>query len=388
LVLGLAVTGTGAADAQTMRPWMPPSADSLQRWASEAKVRFQSNQGDSVGGSNFRAYDLVSMMGRRLIRSLGPSGLLQAPAIGMVLDSLGLDVDVTIDPRFPEFVLLMVRNPYQLTARALGFIYWYQDNDLRMQGAMFFGARRPAMRVWWTGYRDEPYSLGVIDHERETNGRIRMTLFRMDNRGLNWSIVQAPDQGPDLTGAGEAAWVDINADDRPELVAWIKGENDTLFDACLDCPGIIHEEIYGEFHAGFRLQDMRILPTPYSTFTLFVRLLAEGNRTAAARLLQDPTRLDEAIADGWGLRRQAKAWKLEYTEEQRWPSCLEFLHRGPNGDRRYVVHFELKEGRWIIRDWVTPHRATPIGRGIDSATVRAPKPPPGKTTGTTTKKTP
>jgi hypothetical protein len=201
-----------------------------------------------------------------------------------------------------------------------------------------------------------------------------VTLFRMNDRGLNWSIVQTPDQGPDLTGAGEAAWVDLNADDRPELVAWIKGENDTLFDACLDCPGIIHEEIYTEFHEGLRLHDMRILPTPYSTFTLFIRLLADGNRTAAARLLKDPARLEEAIADGWGLRRQAKAWKLEYTEEERWPSWLEFLHHGPNGDRRYVVHFELKGGRWIIRDWVTPHRSIPAGQGIDSVTVRRPTP--------------
>jgi len=41
-----------------------------------------------------------------------------------------------------------------------------------------------------------------------------------------------------------------------------------------------------------------------------------------------------------------------------------------------VVHFELKEGRWIIRDWVTPHRSMPVGRGIDSVTVRTPKPAP------------
>ena len=392
LVLAL-MLGAQAAPTQTIRPWVPPSADSLQRWASDAKVLFRENQGDSVGGPNFRAYELVGTMGRRLVRSLGRTGLRQSYAVGTILDSLGLDVDVAIDSGFPEFVLLMVRNPYRLTARALGFLYWYQGNDLRMQGAMFFGGMRPVMRVWWTAYPDQPYSLGVIDHERETGGRIRLTLFRMNAQGLAWNIVQTPDQGPDLEGVGEAAFVDINADDRPELVAWIKGENDTLFEACLDCPGIIHEEVYTESRPGFRLHDMRILPTPYSTFTVFIRLLADGNRTAAARLLKDPSRMDEAIAEGWGLRRQAKAWKLEYTEEERWPSWLEFLHHGPKGDTRYVVHFELKEGRWIIRDWVTPHRSAPTGRGIDSVTVRTPKPAapkaaPKGTTGSPARKTP
>ena len=386
LALGLAVMlasmlamihgGAGVARAQSIRPWLPPSADSLQRWASDAKVRFRENQGDSVGGSNFRAYDLVGTMGRRLVRSLGRSGLLQSHAVATTLDSLGLDVDVAVDPQFPEFVLLMVRNPYRPTAHGVGFLYWYQGDDLRMQGAMFYGALRPVLRVWWTGFPDQPYSLGVLDRERAIDGRIRLTLFRMDTRGLAWNILQTPDQGPDLAGVGSAAFVDINGDERPEVVAWIKGENDTLFDACLDCPGIIHEEVYSESRRGFYLQDMRILPTPYSTFTVFVRLLAEGNRAAAARLLKDPSMLDQAIADGWGLRRKAKAWKLEYTEEDRWPTWLAFLHHGPNGDKRYVVHFELREGRWIIRDWVTPRRVAPMGRGIDSVTVAKPKPPP------------
>jgi hypothetical protein len=186
---------------------------------------------------------------------------------------------------------------------------------------------------------------------------------------------------------GNAAWVDINADDRPELVAWIRGENDSLFETCLDCPGIIHEQVYTESRPGFFLSDVRILPTPYSTFTLFIRLLGDGNRAAAARLLKDPAKMDEVIAEGWGLRGRGKAWKLEYTEEERWPTWLEFLHRGPKGDKRYVVHFELKGGRWIIRDWVTPHRSAPVGRGIDSVTVRAPQPPASKTPSKTTSKT-
>lgn len=364
----------GAARAQAIRPWVPPSADSLQRWSSEAKVLFQANTGDSVGGANFRAYELVGLMGRRLVRSLGKSGLLQAHAAGTVIDSLGLDVDIRVDPTFPDFVLLMVRNPYRRTARAVGFFYWYRGDDLRMQGAMYYGGHRPALRVWWAGYREQPYSIGVIDHEISNTGRIRLTLFRLNAAGTALTIAQYPDQGPELEGGGEVAWTDINADSRPELVAWVRAENDTLFESCRSCPYIIHEHTYTEGAGGMRLHDLRILPTPYSTFSLFIRQLADGNRAAAARLLRDPARVDEAIAAGWGSRRKAKAWVLEYAEEERWPRWLAFMHHGPRGDQRYIVHFELKEGRWIIGDWLKPRPARMPGAPADSAARGAGKP--------------
>lgn len=365
-----------AAHAQALKPWVPPSADSLLRGASEAKVLFQSNTGDTVGGPNFRAYERVGTMGRRLLRSLGRTHLLQARAVGVALDSLGLDVDVQVDPKFPQFVLMVVRNPYRLTAYAVGFLYWYRGDDLRMQGAMLYGGHRPAMRVWWTGYRDQPYSLGVIDHDRSLQGPVRMTLFRMGPTAAYWDLLQYPVDGNDLGGAGEAAWVDVNSDDRPELVAWVRAQNDTLFDGCANCPFIIHEMTYTESSEGMRLHDMRVLPSPYATFTLFVRLLGEGNRAAAARLLRDPAKVGEAMAAGWGGRRRAKAWMLEYAEEERWPRWLAFLHHGPRGDQRYVVHFELKEGRWIISDWLKPRPPGPAAGGAAHADSAARKPKP------------
>jgi hypothetical protein len=375
-ILAVAMLFPGAGHAQNLKPWVPPSADSLLRWSTEAKVRFQENSGDTVGGTNLRAYEVVGSMGRQLVRSLGRGHLLQAPAIGPILDSLGLDVDVRVDPKFPQFVLLMVRNPYRLTAYAVGFLYWYRETDLRMQGAQFYGGHRPEMRVWWTGYQDQPYSLGVIDHDRDREGAVRMTLFRMVPSAAYWDLRQYPKAGIDLPGAGEAAWVDVNGDDRPELVAWMRAQNDTLFEACASCPFIIHELTYTESRPGLRLHDMRVLPSPYATFTLFVRLLGEGNRAAAARLLRSPSRVEEAITAGWGSRRRAKSWMLEYAEDDRWPRWLAMLHRGARGDQRYVVHFELKDGRWIISDWVKPHppeRAVRGGARPDSA-ASPPKP--------------
>src|SRR5262245_17699850 len=87
LALATSVTLAGSAGAQAVKPWIPPSADSLLVWASEAKIGFQSNQGDSAGVANFRAYERVGTMGRRLLRSLGEGHLIQANAIATVIDS-------------------------------------------------------------------------------------------------------------------------------------------------------------------------------------------------------------------------------------------------------------------------------------------------------------
>src|SRR6266702_743038 len=90
---------------------------SLAAWATEARGRFHANAGDSVGGANYRASELVGQMSRRLLRSLGPGGLLQAHGVKSQLDSLGLDADVVLDPTESAFALVMVRNPYRFSAQ-------------------------------------------------------------------------------------------------------------------------------------------------------------------------------------------------------------------------------------------------------------------------------
>ena len=41
-----------------------------------------------------------------------------------------------------------------------------------------------------------------------------------------------------------------------------------------------------------------------------------------------------------------------------WPRWLALEFKGPKGPIKYIVHFEFLEGRWLIRDWVTPHLPT------------------------------
>jgi hypothetical protein len=337
--------------AQTIKPWVPPDADSLLHWASEAKLRFRSNTGDSIGGDNFRAYDLVGRMGRRLLRSLGRENMNQAPALQAVLDSLGLDTHIQVDPGSPYFALLMVRNPHRRTAKAIGFLYWYREDDLRMQGAQFAGAS-PRMRVWWTGANEAPYSWGVVDQALGSDPTLRFTLFRLHPSGMYWNLVQFEDSGVRLGNAGSAAWVDVNGDQRFELTAWVPAEPDSLFDECPACPKRINELVFVERPEGLRLLDTRLLPTPYSTFTLFVRLLLDGHRDQAARLVKDPGLVTRAVAAGWGARRAWRTWLVEESEPgAAWPLWLFMRFKGPQGEKRYRVDFEMSRGRWLIRDW-------------------------------------
>ncbi|OGF04972.1 MAG: hypothetical protein A2W00_08280 [Candidatus Eisenbacteria bacterium RBG_16_71_46] len=358
LVLGSHPLLPPAASAQRIRPWVPPFADSLTRWAADARAGFATNTGDSVGGENYRAYELVGTMGRRLLRALGKQNTLQAHAIEPVLDSLGLDTEVALDPTLPRFVLLMVHNPARPSAQSVGFFYWFRGEDLRMEGAAFGGGDAPKVRVWWTGQRTYPYEWGVIDRRRDTRRTLGFTLLRLSEDGLYWNLTQYAGSGPDLGEMGDAEWADLNGDGRPELVAWSRAPVDSLFEVCSDCPRPILERTYAERREGFTLNDERLVPTPFASFVLFIRLLRERNPTAAARLLEDPSMVRRAMAEGWATGRGRGLWRVEYFEEgEAWPAWFAIRFRGGKGKPLYIVHFTQKEGRWVIRDWIVPVKA-------------------------------
>jgi hypothetical protein len=370
--LGFALVFPAIASAQVIKPWVPPAADSLVRVMAEARARFQTNQGDSVTGSNLEAYEMVGRMGRRLLRSLGRQGLIQAHAVEPMLDSLGMDTDVEVDPDMPHFVLLMVRNPHRRTAAAVGYLYWYKENDLRMQGAIFPGGRAPAMRVWWTGWQQAPYSWGVADRSLG-EAHLRFTLFRLAPHGNYWTLLQHEDSGIRLGSKGTVSWVDVDGDQRMELIAWVPADRDSIFEACEDCPGLVSELVFVERLDGFRLLDTRLLPTPFATFTQFVRLLLDGQRTQAARLLKDPTKLQSAIAAGWASSRGRRTWVVESAEPGvAWPQWLMLRFQGPQGPRRYRMDFEVQRGRWLIRDWTA--REAPPARSSGGGARRSETP--------------
>ena len=363
LLLWLAVLASLApavARSAPLRAWTPPQADSLLIWATQAETAFRSNQGDSVGGRNYAAYDLVGTTARRLLRSLGRAQVRQAQMVEAILDSLGLDTRIALDPTQPDFVLLMVRNPFRSTAHAVGYLYWYRNDDLRMQGVEFPGGLRPAARVWWTGDRSAPYEWGVIQYAGEP-AVPRLSLFQLDPTGAQWTLQQDDDTGALLGEPGQAMWADLNGDGRPEVVAWLRTPTDSLFRECSDCTHLMVERTLVEGRDGFEYFDQRLLPSPYASFVAFVRMLHDRNLAGARRLLDQPARLADAVALGFGQQKGPGTWSVEYGEPgEAWPRWIELRFDGPHGVKRYVVHFAMHDGHWLIHDWLEPR---PVASG-------------------------
>jgi hypothetical protein len=354
-----------------------PDADSVSTWAAQAKAAFQSNLGDSAGGENYPPYERIGFIGRRLLRSLGRKDLLQAHAVQPALDSLGLVTEVATDPASPTFALLMVRNPARVTADAVGFLYWYRGDDLRIQGVVFKGGHHPRMRVWQTGQAQYPFEWGILDETRD--GLQRFTMLRLSPRGTVWGIQQDEESFPLMGEPGEAVWVDLNRDGPPEFVSWTSAPTDSLFTECASCPKLLTERTFIEGGEGFEMQDQRLLPTPYATLVYFVRLLIDGKLAQAEKLVRDPAKVREAVAQGWNKRVVRKPWTVEYGEiDQAWPRRLALRFEGPNGVKRYGMVFAMREGHWIIDNWFVPRA---IERHYPSVTI-PPVPPARPPVGT------
>ena len=350
--LALAATPSPGSAQPRVKVWTPAHMDSISAWAIQAREAFRTNTGDSLGGDNFRAYLLVGRIAQNLLASLGRANMAQAAAAKTVIDSLGLSVELATDPVQPTFALLMVRNPFRETADVSGFVYWYVQNALHLQGVRFESGRNVVMRVWRTRYQDEPYSMGIIENARYGSKPLAFTLLRMSGNGLFWTAPQYPGYGPDIGGRGDATFADLNNDGVPEMVAWVRTPSDSIFEECRSCPGLLAEQTWGEREEGFELEETRLLPSAYANFVQFIRMLREGNQAGASRLLADPKKLPEAIANGWARGSGAGLWRVLYVEDETWPHWIvvEF-HRG-DVKKSWVVHFVVREGRWIIRDWI------------------------------------
>jgi hypothetical protein len=360
---GCVLACAAPATAAPVRPWVPPSADTLLASATEARALFQANTGDSVTGRNYRAYERVARMGEFILRSMGRAGMNQAFVVEDVLDSLGLDVDVDLDPDLPFFALMMVRNPFRTSAASVAYLYWYRQDDLRLQGLMVAGGHEPKSKVWWTGAPTAPYSWGILDRSQSEPPTLGLTLLRLTQDGNAWRLVQFPTDSTGLGFEGTAEWADVNRDGVPEVVAWVRGETDPAFAACNGCPGTIVQRTFVERKAGFQIEESRPVPTAFATFAHFLRLLQDAQTNAAERLVARPELVGRAVGFGWN-RGGEGIWRFELAEPgERWPRWMTFGLEAADGKKTaYTVRFGFADGRWIIEDLVpAPIAPAPAG---------------------------
>ncbi|MCC6350663.1 MAG: hypothetical protein IT347_13845 [Candidatus Eisenbacteria bacterium] len=369
----LAVSGAGQASAQLLKPWVPPG-DSLMRDVTTARMRFMRQQGDSVGGDNYLPYDDVGRLARKFLRSIGRQNFLQARAIEATLDSLGFDTEVSVDPKLPGVVLLLVRNPFRISSDGVGFLFWNVGDELRMQGASFPPARDVQLRTWFTSRPASPYEACVIFTTRGSPPRASLKLFRMGADGRFWSLVQYEGNAPDFGDRAQLSFVDANLDGRPEIVSYHPVVDDTFFVIRSGAPPIVNEFLYTERPEGFVLHDARTVPGPVETLRLFAMHLASPEPERAKFFLRDPDRYPEALANGWTRLRGRDAWTVEYGEaDEAWPEWLEVRTASPGGAKRWIFRFYIEDGRWVVRDWkpVVENPAPGASRGAPPSAAPA-----------------
>lgn len=339
------------AHAAVVKSWLPPT-DSLAKVAVSAKLRFQRQQGDSITGPNFDGYQVVGEMGRVMLASLGREHWSQAQALEPTLDSLGLDVEVRTDPQLNHMVFLLVRNPYKRSADAVGYIYWLRGSELRMQGAAYPSCHDCSVRFWYTGHAEQPYEALTLYRLRKDGDRLSMRLFRMEQSGILWNLVQYEGNAPDLGKSSNAVFADINRDGLPELLAYHVSEPDSFVHIASGAPQLLQEYTFTERPEGFVLHDSRDLPGPTATLNMFASFLVHKEPELARRLVLEPARLDSVMALGWGQHARRGDWNIEYGEAQAWPEWLELKIRQDTGWQRWIFHFWIKDGRWVIRNWI------------------------------------
>ena len=342
-----------AAGAQPVKPWTPAGADSITALVADAKVRFRQAATDTIDERSIVPFERVGQAARRFVRRLGRQNTLFAPSIEASLDSLGLDTDVVNDPDVPSVILVMVRNPFRRSEQAVGYLIWYRGLDLRMQGAAFPPCVRPRIKSWWSGRPSHPYSAAVVYETRTEPPALGFKYFQLSGDGYYWELVQYEGHGPELGLAGEAAFADMDRDGRPELLSFSPLPPDSILVARAPVDPLLREVIYTDRGAGFELHDARLVPGPLATLDLFLGLLREGKHDSAKRLLVDPTFLSMAIASGWAESRSPRNFVVDQQEEgQPWPDWLGARVTDRTGTKRWVFHFTLQEGHWLIRDWL------------------------------------
>jgi len=356
----LLLVAVAEARAQSPKPWVPPGQDSIQALVSEAKVRFRQAKTDTITEQNIVPFERVGQAARRLLRRMDRNELLAAPRIEATLDSLGLDTDVVNDPSLPSIVLVMIRNPDRPSMQAVGYLLWYRGVDLRMQGMSFPPAVRPQLRAWWSAYQGSPYSIGIVYRTRGTTPKLGFKYLKLSADAFFWDLVQYEGNGPDLGVAGDVAWADLNGDSRPELLSYSPAPPDSVLTVERPVQPVIREAIFTEGTRGFVPHDARYVPGPLETLRQFVYSLRAGENERARRLLMNPDFLEFARAAGWASTRSPRSFVVDRQQEGvPWPEWLGARVTGTTGVRRYVFHFALHDGRWLIKDWIAEEAPRP-----------------------------
>jgi len=260
---------------------------------------------------------------------------------------------VVNDPDLPSIVLVMVHNPFRRTQQAVGYLLWYRGTDLRMQGASFPPCTRPRIKSWWSGRPTSPYATAIVYETRDAVPQMGFKYLTLSGDGFYWNLVQYEGNGPVLGPAGDVAFADLNDDGRPEIVAYSPAPPDSMLTTALPVRPILREAIFTERGRGFVVYDARVVPGPLATLDLFLHWLHENQLDNARHLLVNPKTVDQAVQQGWGNLKSPRNFLVDQQEEDEpWPDWVSARVQTKSSTQRWVFHFALQDGHWLIKDWL------------------------------------
>jgi hypothetical protein len=350
LLLLACAAAPGAAHAQA---WMPAGLDSTRLWGLEARTLLDQATNDSVGPRESRAFGLLDRMTRRYFQGLGPRGMRGARGILALADSLKLDVEMAQDAELPQFVAVTYFNTRFAGYACWTSLFWWRGDELMKQSMLLRGGRNLQMDVWWTGNELGPYEMAMVDFARAGNPRDgHFTMLRISRQAEFWGAIQAGTKTIDLGGPGPARLVDLDNDGVPELAHWATAEPDARFVADPNLPPLISERTWRRTDEGFKPLDRRTLPTPFSTFVLFLRALETGQTGLARSLVAQPSVYLKAQSLKLGAVRAPRSWRAsEPAPGARWAESMRFQYGSPL--KGIEVRMKEVEGHWLV-EGLTP----------------------------------
>jgi hypothetical protein len=362
-IVGSLLLGAGAARAQgaAPTPWAPAGLDSMRLWGLEAHALLDAAQSDSIGPNESRAFGLLDRMTRRYFQALGPYGMRGARGILAIADSLKLDVEMAQDANLPQFVVVTYFNTKFAGYGSWTSLFWWRGDDLMKQSILLEGGRNIQMAVWWAGNDLGPYEMGLVDYRRSGDPREgSFTMLRISRQADFWGAVQTVNKTIDLGGPGPARFVDLDNDGVPELAHWAASKPDPRFVANTNLPPILSERTWRRTELGFQLLDRRTVPTPFSTFVLFLKALESGQVGLARSLVATPAVYTRAMTLKLGTFRAPASWRAaEPAPGERWAASMRFAYgEPPRLDKAIDVRMKEVEGHWLI-DVLTPLSVAP-----------------------------
>ena len=217
------------------------------------------------------------------------------------------------------------------------YVFWSEGGTVRMQSLEGRGMRLVdmAVRDFPGGSAGDSSQIAVLWGRRGPAGQLPSVLVWRHARGGRWDLAQT--LGADsLGGTGSGQF------DHRSLVTRTFSST-PMFDECATCPHVYRERRFLWGPAGFVREDERMVPSPYATFTSFVRALVDGDRELAQRFVADPSLVEFARRYEWHDTGLGK-WRAAPGTEATAPEMVFFRGRSD----AFRVTFQPRGAGWVV----------------------------------------